>query len=258
MRFARFKLDTDTPYMGWIHEDSIGGIEGDLFSDYRRLEAETPLSSVKLLAPVNPSKIICVSRNFPDHVKEQGNDIPEIPVLFLKPPSAIIGTNEDIIIPPQSTQIEHEAELAVVIKKMGRWIPSEEAMEFVLGFTIANDVTARDLQYREEQWTRAKGFDTFCPLGPWIETDFEPSDSLITCHVNGDLRQMGSTREMIFTVPQLIAYASSIMTLLPGDILLTGTPAGVGPLTPGDVIEISIEGIGTLRNQVKASQSFLK
>jgi len=257
MRFTRFQLDSNTQFTGWIHEEYIGAIDGDLFGDYRRLEMETPLSSVKLLAPVTPSKIICVGRNYVDHAKETGSEIPEIPLLFLKPPSAIIGTNEDIIIPPQSNQIEHEAELAVVIKKMGRWIPSEEAMNFVLGFTIANDVTARDLQIRDGQWTRAKGFDTFCPLGPWIETDFEPSDSLITCHVNGDLRQMGSTREMIFTVPQLIAYASSTMTLMPGDVLLTGTPAGVGPLIPGDIIEINIEGIGTLSNRVKASQSFM-
>ncbi len=258
MRFARFQLDSGVPLTGWIHEENIGSIDGDLFGDYRRQEMETPLDSVKLLPPVVPSKIICVGRNYIDHAKELGNEIPEIPLLFLKPPSAIIGPNEDISIPPQSNQVEHEAELAVVIKKKGRWIPSEEAMDYVLGFTIANDVTARDLQIRDGQWTRGKGFDTFCPLGPWIETDFEPSDALITCHVNGELRQMGSTREMVFTVPQLIAYASSIMTLMPGDLLLTGTPAGVGRLLPGDTIEINIEGIGTLQNQVKAGQDLLK
>ena len=255
MRFARFELDTNKPLIGWIHEENIGAIDGDLFGDYRRLEMETPLDSVKLLSPVTPSKVICVGRNYINHAQELGNEVPEIPMLFLKPPSSIIGTGEDIFIPPQSTQVEHEAELAVVIKKAGRWIPSEEAMDFVLGYTIANDVTARDLQLRDKQWTRGKGFDTFCPVGPWIETDFDPSDSLITCHVNGDLRQMGSTREMVFTIPQLIAYASSIMTLMPGDILLTGTPAGVGPLLPGDTIEIKIEGIGILKNNVKASQN---
>ena len=156
-----------------------------------------------------------------------------------------------IQIPPQSEQVEHEAELAVVIGKSGKWINPENAFDHVLGYTIANDVTARDLQHKDDQWTRAKGFDTFCPLGPWIETDLDPSDLLITCRVNGELRQMASTKEMIFSIPQLVSYISSIMTLDPGDVILTGTPAGVGSLEPGDEVEITIEGIGTLRNSIK-------
>lgn len=178
--------------------------------------------------------------------------MPESPLLFLKPPSSVIGPDAPILLPPQSERVEHEGELAVVIGKPGRWISPKHAHTHIFGYTLANDVTARDLQRKDGQWTRGKGFDTFCPLGPWIETEFDPSDALLTCHVNGDMRQMGSTRDMVFDVKQLIAFASTIMTLLPGDVILTGTPAGVGPLTPGDVVEVSIEGLGTLRNPVDA------
>jgi 2-keto-4-pentenoate hydratase/2-oxohepta-3-ene-1,7-dioic acid hydratase in catechol pathway len=173
-------------------------------------------------------------------------------MLFLKPPSTLIGTRMPIHLPPQSEQVEHEAELAVVIGRQGRWISPNDAKDYVFGYTIANDVTARDLQRRDGQWTRGKGFDTFCPVGPWIETDMDPFDQLITCRVNQDVRQMASTRDMVFSVQQLIAFASSVMTLEPGDLLLTGTPAGVGPLAPGDVVQISIEGIGELTNPVIA------
>ncbi|HPO59722.1 MAG TPA: fumarylacetoacetate hydrolase family protein, partial [Anaerolineaceae bacterium] len=175
-----------------------------------------------------------------------------IPLLFLKPPSSVIGPGEAILLPPQSRQVEHEAELAVVIGRLGRWIPPEAALDYVFGYTVANDVTARDLQRRDGQWTRGKGFDTFCPLGPWIETDYDPYDNLITCRVNGEIRQMASTRDMIFPVQQLVAFASSVMTLEPGDVILTGTPAGIGPLLDGDEVAVDIEGIGELRNPVKA------
>jgi 2-keto-4-pentenoate hydratase/2-oxohepta-3-ene-1,7-dioic acid hydratase in catechol pathway len=178
--------------------------------------------------------------------------VPEVPLLFLKPPSALIGPGEKIVLPPQSQQVEHEAELVVVIGKRGRWIPAEEAASYILGYTAGNDVTARDLQRRDGQWTRAKGFDTFCTIGPWIETDFDPADSMIACYVNGEMRQMSSTRDMVFSVRQLVAFASSVMTLEPGDILMTGTPSGVGPLLPGDTVEVTIEGIGALRNPVTA------
>jgi 2-keto-4-pentenoate hydratase/2-oxohepta-3-ene-1,7-dioic acid hydratase in catechol pathway len=217
------------------------------------LDATIPLESVRLLPPVVPQKIICVGRNYADHAREQNADIPEIPLLFLKPPSAIIADQDSILLPPQSRQVDHEAELAVVIGQSCRWVSSEKAMQMVFGYTIANDVTARDLQNKDGQWTRSKGFDTFCPLGPWIETDFDPADALITCRVNDELRQMASTREMIFTIPQLIAFISSIMTLEPGDLILTGTPAGIGSINPGDVVEIHIEGIGALRNLVKTT-----
>jgi 2-keto-4-pentenoate hydratase/2-oxohepta-3-ene-1,7-dioic acid hydratase in catechol pathway len=210
---------------------------------------------VRLLAPLKPGKIICVGRNYAAHAEEHGAEVPEIPLLFFKPPSSVIGPGESIILPPQSAQVEHEAELAVVIGRRGHWITPEAAMHHVFGFTLANDVTARDLQRSDGQWTRAKGFDTFCPLGPWIETDFDPADALVTCHVNGAMRQMASTRDMVFTIRQLIAFTSSIMTLEIGDLLLTGTPSGVGPLTAGDLVEVTINEIGTLKNPVKTRQA---
>ena len=255
MRFIRFQTPSVSPSYGWVIGGRVGAIEGSPFGEFRRSEAELPLESVHLLAPVLPGKIICVGRNFVAHAKEHGADIPEVPLLFFKPPSSVIGPGEIIMLPPQSQHVEHEAELAVVIGKRGRWIPTEEAANYVLGYTIANDVTARDLQRRDGQWTRAKGFDTFCPLGPWIETEFDASDALISCHVNGEMRQMGSTRDMVFHVRQLIAFASSVMTLEPGDCLLTGTPSGVGPLAPGDLVEVTIEGLGTLRNSVAADRA---
>lgn len=252
MRFVRFQKGSEAPTYGWIFEGQVGKLEGTPFGEFRRLEADTPLSAVRLLAPLQPSKIVCVGRNYADHAKEQGAEVPEIPLLFLKPPSAVIGTGDTIILPPQSQRVEHEGELVVVIGRSGRWIEPENAMDYILGYTIGLDVTARDLQRRDGQWTRSKGFDTFCPLGPWIETEFDASDALITCHVNEEMRQMASTRDMIFTVRQLIAFTSSIMTLNAGDILMTGTPAGVGPLEPGDRVEVTIEGLGTLRNPVAA------
>jgi len=251
MRILRYQSQTGEAHTGWILDDQIGLIHGDIFNQFQRGEATIPLSSVKLLPPVIPGKIICVGRNYAAHAEEHGAEVPEIPLIFFKPPSSIIGTGDNIIIPPQSNQIEHEAELVVVIGKRGRWIDADHVFDHILGFTIANDVTARDLQRSDYQWTRAKGFDTFCPLGPWIETEFDPADAMVTCNVNGNMRQMASTRDMAFTIRQLIAFTSSIMTLEPGDILLTGTPSGVGKIEPGDEIEISIDGIGTLKNNVE-------
>jgi 2-keto-4-pentenoate hydratase/2-oxohepta-3-ene-1,7-dioic acid hydratase in catechol pathway len=252
MRLIRYQRASDPPTPGWVFEDRAGPVEGSIFGEFRREEAELPLESVRLLAPVLPGKIICVGRNYVEHAKEHDSEVPEVPLLFLKPPSTVIGPGDTILLPPQSQRVEHEGELAVVIGRRGRWISLEEAPAHVLGYTIANDVTARDLQFRDGQWTRGKGFDTFCPFGPWIETEFDPADALVTCHVNGEMRQMASTRDMVFSVRQLIAFASSVMTLEPGDLLLTGTPAGVGPLLPGDVVEVTIEGLGTLRNPVAA------
>ncbi len=250
MRFVRYQRGQEKPSFGWVYEDQVGPIEGDLFGDYRRQEVELPLSSVKLLAPVVPSKIICIGRNYVEHAKEQNVEVPEIPLIFLKPNSALIGQKERIVLPPQSNQVEHEGELAVVIGKTGRWIGADESADYVFGYTIANDVTARDLQRRDGQWTRGKGFDTFCPMGPWIETELDPYDILITTRVNDNIRQMASTRDMVFSIQQLIAYISSVMTLLPGDVILTGTPAGIGPLANGDTVSVSIEGIGELVNPV--------
>ncbi|RPI31199.1 MAG: FAA hydrolase family protein, partial [Chloroflexota bacterium] len=217
MRLVRYQTKTEAPCFGWIYEENAGPLDGTPFGEFRRLEATLPLESVRLLPPVLPGKIICVGRNYAAHAKEHDADIPEVPLIFLKPPSSLIGPGDTILCPPQSQQVEHEAELAVVIGRRGRWIPPEEAGLYILGYTIANDVTARDLQRRDGQWTRGKSFDTFCPLGPWIETDFNPADALVTCHVSGEMRQMASTRDMVFQVPHLIAFASSVMTLEPGD-----------------------------------------
>lgn len=250
MKILRFSTPDLSPRFGWLHEDRVGQLDGDPFSAYRRLDPDLPVDSVSLLPPVQPSKIICVGRNFEAHAREMDNPVDEIPLLFLKPPSSLTAPGSPILLPPQSRQVQHEAELAVVIGKQGRWIHPDAAMDHVFGYTIANDITARDLQRTDRLFTRAKGFDTFCPLGPWIETDYDPSDALITCHVGDELRQMASTRDMVFTVPQLIVFASSIMTLMPGDLILTGTPAGVGDLTPGISVSITIEGLGTLTNPV--------
>jgi len=254
MQIVRFQLEGRPPRFGWVHEDKIGAIEGSIFSAFQRGEADIRFEEVTLLPPVEPSKIVCVGRNYAAHAAEHKAEVPDLPILFLKAPSTILAPGGTILLPPQSKQVEHEAELAVVIGTRGRWIPAEKAHDHIRGYTIANDVTARDLQRRDLQWTRGKGFDTFCPVGPWVETDFEPVDSLITCHVNDEMRQMGSTRDMIFSVRQLIAYISSVMTLLPGDLILTGTPAGVGPLLPGDVVKVEIEGLGVLENRVSAEK----
>jgi len=250
MRIVRYQQGNEAPRYGWVFEEKVGEIEGELFGVYRRREASLPLEEVRLLAPVLPSKIICVGRNYVEHAREHGAEVPKIPLIFLKPPSAILNPGEPILLPPQSQQVEHEAELVVVIGRRGKNILPEQAREYIFGYTVGNDVTARDLQRSDGQWTRAKGFDTFCPFGPWIDTEFDPSDAVITCRVNGQLRQMGSTREMVFSVPTLIAFISSVMTLEPGDLIFTGTPAGVGPLQEGDVVEVEIEGLGKLRNPV--------
>lgn len=250
MRLIRYQTIDGEARPGWIHEDRVGPLEGSLFQDFIRLDAELSIDEIRLLPPIQPTKIICVGRNFAAHAKEHDAEVPKVPLLFFKPTTAVIGQNDPIILPPQSKQVEHEAELAVVLGRGGRWINIESAWDYVFGYTIANDVTARDLQRLDGQWTRAKGFDTFCPIGPWIETEFDPSDVLITCKVNNETRQISSSRDMVFSIPQIIAFASSFMTLKPGDLILTGTPAGVSPLNAGDVVEVSIEGLGTLKNPV--------
>lgn len=253
MRIVRFVSRPQAPAAwGWVSEGKVGVLDGSPFGEFRRAEAVLPLDSVRLLAPVRPGKILGVGRNFAAHAAEHQAEVPELPLLFLKAPSSVIGPGEAIRLPPQSKQVEHEAELAVVIGHNGRWIPPEEAGHYILGYTIANDVTARDLQRLDGQWARAKSFDTFCPLGPWIETAFDPADAVITCRVNGQLRQMASTRDLVFPVRHLVAFASSVMSLEPGDVILTGTPAGVGPLIDGDEVTIEIEGIGQLINPVRA------
>ena len=254
MRIVRYQIGGDAPRHGWVHEDRVGDIEGDVFGNYMRREATMSVSEVKLLAPVVPSKILCVGRNYVEHAKELGNVVPKIPLIFMKPSSAVIGPGEAIVLPQQSKQVEYEGELVAVISKRGRNITAEKAKQFILGYTVGNDVTARDLQKSDELWTRAKGFDTFCPIGPWIDTDFDISDAVLTTRVNNEPRQMGSTQDMTFSVATLIAYISSIMTLMPGDLLFTGTPSGVGALNRGDEVVVEIEGLGVLRNTVEADE----
>jgi 2-keto-4-pentenoate hydratase/2-oxohepta-3-ene-1,7-dioic acid hydratase in catechol pathway len=226
-------------------------MEGSLFEEPAAGRRVAPLDRVRLLAPVKPGKIIAVGLNYADHAAEGDYQVPAEPLLFLKPPSAVIGPRTPIRLPSQSRRVDYEAELAVVIGRHGRHIVDPEALSYVFGYTCGNDVTARDLQRADGQWTRGKSFDTFCPLGPWIETDLDPATLAVTCRVNGEVRQGGNTRHMIFPVAALVGYISSVMTLEPGDVIMSGTPAGVGPIRAGDVVEVEVGGIGVLSNPVE-------
>jgi len=207
---------------------------------------------MKLLEPIRPSKIVCVGRNYREHAAELGNKMPDEPLLFLKAPSAIISSGDEIVLPGASQQVEHEGELGVVIGRVARNIPSEEdPLSYVLGYTCVNDVTARDLQRKDVQFTRGKSFDTFCPVGPWIETDIDPSNVVVETRLNGEVKQKGNTADMAFPVTFLIRYISEIMTLYPGDLIATGTPAGVSRMKPGDIVEVEVAGIGILQNRVR-------
>lgn len=208
------------------------------------------LDQLKLLSPVQPSKIICVGRNYAEHAAELGNEVPPEPLIFLKPPSSLSGPDDPIVYPGISQRVDHEGELAVVIGRRARNLTEENALAVVYGYTLANDVTARDLQRSDGQWTRGKGFDTFCPVGPWVDTAFDPANRQVRCLVNGEVRQDGNTALMIYSLPRVLAHVSRFMTLEPGDLLLTGTPAGVGALHPGDVVTVEIEGLGQLSNRV--------
>jgi 2-keto-4-pentenoate hydratase/2-oxohepta-3-ene-1,7-dioic acid hydratase in catechol pathway len=209
------------------------------------------IHEARLLAPVVPSKIVCVGKNYAKHAAEMGSEVPTTPLLFLKPETAIVGPGDAIELPSQSHRVEHEGELAVVIGKTTRHVAAEHALSHVFGYTCANDVTARDLQRSDVQFTRAKGFDTFCPLGPVITTSIDPARVGVSLRVNGEVRQDGNTRDMVFPVATLVAFVSSVMTLRPGDVILTGTPEGVGPLVDGDQVSVTVEGIGTLVNPVR-------
>ncbi len=212
-----------------------------------------PLEEVELLAPCIPTKVVAVGLNYRDHARELGMPLPEEPMIFLKPPSSVIGPGKEIILPRASKQVEHEAELAVVIGTRAKDVPEDQAMDYILGFTCLNDVTARDLQKKDVQFTRSKGFDTFCPLGPWIETELDPSDLEVRSTVNGEIRQDSRTSRLIHGVPALLSFISSIMALEPGDVIATGTPSGVGPLRPGDEVTVEVEGVGSLVNPVVAA-----
>lgn len=250
MRFCRFSYRGKTSW-GMLEEEKVQPLAGPPYYGIVKDGEPLLLADVKLVAPVEPSKIICLGLNYADHAKEMGVPLPEEPVLFMKPPSSIIGPGEAIVIPDVSRRVDYEAELAVVMGKKAYKVSREKALEFVFGYTCANDVTARDLQQKDGQWTRSKSFDTFCPLGPWLETELDPSGLNIELRQNGVIKQKSNTENLIFKIPQIISFISSVMTLLPGDVILTGTPAGVGPVEPGDVLEVIIEGIGTLENSVK-------
>src|ERR1700712_2482841 len=235
----------DSLIVAAIEEHPMGpiGFTGERFA----------LSDVRLLAPILPSKVLAVGRNYAAHAAEMGSDVPERPLIFLKPSTSVIGTNDVIRLPVDSAQVEHEAELALVIGKVAKNLSREQALGAVLGFCCANDVTARDQQRADVQFTRAKGYDSFCPLGPWFETELDPSDLRLVTRVNGEIKQDGRTSQMIHDLPAQIAFISEVMTLLPGDVILTGTPAGVGPIVAGDTVSVEIEGIGILRNPVRSA-----
>ncbi|HXF56776.1 MAG TPA: fumarylacetoacetate hydrolase family protein [Actinomycetota bacterium] len=249
MRLVRFRAG-ERIATGVLEGEFVRPLRGTFFEDPLPTGEEIPLSSVRLLAPVIPSKVVAVGKNYAEHAEEMGSDLPDEPVIFLKPSTAVIGPGDPVPVPPGAGQVDHEAELALVVGRVARRVRAEEASRFVLGYTCGNDVTARDLQRRDGQWARAKGFDGFCPLGPWVETQLDPSDLWVECRVNGEVRQAARTSQMQFGPAELLEFVSRVMTLLPGDVILTGTPAGVGPIVPGDRVEVEVEGIGVLSNPV--------
>ena len=250
MKIYRFAHKGETSY-GVLREENLALVHGPLFGDFEVGPETLPIGEVSLLPPVEPSKIVAVGLNYRDHAQERGRNLPEEPLLFLKPPSAVIGPNDIILYPKMSKRVDYEGELALVIKKTARNLDDGAPVEdFILGYTCFNDVTARDLQDKDVQFTRAKSFDTFAAIGPCLVTDLDPADVKIKTFLNGKLRQSSSTKNLIFPVPFLVRHISRIMTLYPGDVITTGTPAGIGPMQPGDKVDVQIEGIGTLSNTV--------
>lgn len=258
MQFCRLLLkspsekQTAAPLYGLLAGQQVQEISGPPWTHWSQLSRTWRKDDVRLLAPVEPSKIVCVGRNYAAHAAELGNEVPKEPLIFLKPPSAIIGPGDPILLPPQSQKVEHEGELGLVVgKKCSHLKETDDPLSYLLGYTCVNDVTARDLQKADVQFTRAKGFDTFCPVGPHIETQLDPADVLVETHVNGAQRQSGRTSLMIYPVAFLVRWISNVMTLYPGDLIATGTPAGVGPLVAGDEVDVRISGVGVLRNPVQ-------
>jgi 2-keto-4-pentenoate hydratase/2-oxohepta-3-ene-1,7-dioic acid hydratase in catechol pathway len=258
VRIARFSND-DEPRFGLIGDDAgsevLAVLVGDpLYVGFELTGEKVPLEDVRLLAPVIPrSKVVGIGRNYAEHAAELANEVPGEPLVFLKPNTSVVGPDDAIVYPEQTQDLHYEGELAVVIGRICRDVPVEDVAKVVHGYTVGNDVTARDLQKKDGQWARAKGFDSFCPLGPWIETDLDVNDLGVRTLVGDEVRQDGRTSQMVFDVPTLVSYVSSFMTLLPGDVLLTGTPAGVGPMQVGDRVSVTVEGIGTLANRVVAA-----
>lgn len=254
MKIVRVRLPGEEIAYGAVEPEGIRLHRGTPFVAWEPTETLVPFGGVHLLAPVFPTKVVGIGRNYAEHAAERGAEVPAEPVIFLKPATSVVGPEAPVAIPPETTEVHHEAELAVVVGRVARRVAADDAAAYILGYTAGNDVSARDLQKRDGQWTRAKGFDTFCPLGPAIETELDPTGLAITCRVNGETRQDGNTADMVFGVGELLAFVSRVMTLLPGDVLLTGTPAGVGPIRPGDRMEVEIERIGVLRNPVVAGR----
>ncbi|MBE3602780.1 fumarylacetoacetate hydrolase family protein [bacterium] len=251
MKLVRFD-DKGKARFGSLDGDRITPLDGSIDALAPSGEAAIPRSSVRLLAPVAPSKIVAIGLNYADHAAEGNREAPKEPMLFIKPSTAVIGPDDEIIYPPQTANLHHEGELAIVIGRTASRVGERDARSYVLGYTCANDVTARDLQRRDVQFTRGKGFDTFAPLGPWIVTGIDPSDLALETRVNGVVRQKSRTSFLIFNCDYLVSFISHVMTLLPGDVISTGTPAGVGPMQVGDVVEVEIEKIGCLRNRIAA------
>jgi 2-keto-4-pentenoate hydratase/2-oxohepta-3-ene-1,7-dioic acid hydratase in catechol pathway len=249
MRIVRYSRQGDVGF-GILEGDTVASIGPHPFGAFEYTGEPLAAGQVRLLAPVLPSKVVAVGRNYAEHARELGNEVPPEPVIFLKPSTSVVGPGDPIVRPEGVGRVDFEGELAVIVGKLVRRLAPEDAIQAVLGFTCANDVTARDLQQADGQWTRAKGFDTFCPLGPWIETDLDSSDLAISTLVNGEVKQQARTSQLERGVAELLAFVSQVMTLLPGDVLLTGTPAGVGPLEAGDRVEVEVEGIGVLANPV--------
>ena len=254
MKIVRFDQEGRSGY-GILDGEKIQPIWENPFAGITATGEVLALADVTLLAPCEPSKIVALGLNYRDHAAEFGHPVPDEPLIFLKPSTAVIGPDAAIIYPKMSRRVDYEAELAVVMGKTAHRVPEDQALEYVLGYTCMNDVTARDLQKKDGQFTRAKGFDTFAAMGPWIETAVgDPDNVMVEAYLNGERRQHGSTNNMVFGVRRLIAFISEVMTLLPGDVISTGTPSGIGPMRPGDVVEVRVEGIGTLRNRVLAEE----
>ena len=261
MKFCRFvpvkaASQSASPLYGLLEGEDISEISGVPWGHWSRAPKKWRLADVRLAAPIEPSKIVCVGRNYAAHAAERGHEVPKEPLIFFKPPSAIVGPDEPIVLTKYSNNVEHEGELTLVVgRRCSQLKDSDDALENIMGYTCLNDVSARDIQKSDGQFARAKGFDSFCPVGPHIETDIDPANVLVEVHVNGQRRQSGNTSLMIYPCAYLVRWISRMMTLYPGDVIATGTPAGVGPLAPGDVVDVSVEGIGVLRNPVHAPQA---
>ncbi|HUO46454.1 MAG TPA: fumarylacetoacetate hydrolase family protein [Acidimicrobiia bacterium] len=250
MKIVRFRTGDDIAY-GLAEASGVTVYRGSPFVAWEATETMVPWGAVQLLSPVIPSKVVAVGRNYVEHADEVGAEVPEEPIIFLKPATSVIGPDAQVVYPRDSNNVQHEAELAAVVGRVARNVPAEDASQYIFGYTAANDVTARDLQRKDGQWTRGKGFDTFCPLGPVIETELDPLERLaVICRVNGEVRQAGFTSDMVFGVAELFEFITRVMTLLPGDVILTGTPSGISSVEPGDLMEVEIDGIGTLANTV--------